>query len=130
MFYRDNPNVDIVGANLYDRYLKRAQQNRDNGNACEDNHSDHLPLSRSIPKGVSLCEQTVRSMESLLVGTGVFKPEEKNSPDSPKDDVYHGHRDIMHEPELAKPSRFVPDVCHGIQHILKQENFSPCALSS
>lgn len=129
-FVGDNPNVDIVGANLYDRYLKRAQQNRDNGNMCEDDHSDHLPISRSIPKGVNLYQQTVRSMESLLVGTGVYKHEETNAPGSPSDDVYHGHRDIMHEPELAKPSRFVPDVCHGIEHILRQENFNPCVLSS
>lgn len=88
----------------------------------EENDSDHLPVCRSIPKGVNLYQQTVRSMESLLVGTGVFKPDTQTSS---KDEVYHGHRDIMHEPELAKPSRFVPDVCHGIEHILKQENFTP-----
>lgn len=131
IFYsRDNPNVDIVGANLYDRYLKRSWQNRDNGNMDESSHNDTLPVSRSIPKGVNLYEQTVRSMESLLVGTGVFKPEETSTGSSPSDDVYHGHRDIMNEPELAKPSRFVPDVYHGIQHILKQENFHPCVMSS
>ncbi|XP_045164751.1 haloacid dehalogenase-like hydrolase domain-containing 5 [Mercenaria mercenaria] len=129
-FVGDNPNVDIVGANLYDRYLKKAWQNRENGNMDEDSDSDHLPVSRSIPKGVNLYEQTVRSMESLLVGTGVFKPEETTAGSSPSDDVYHGHRDILNEPELTKPSRFVPDVFHGIQHILKQENFNPCAMSS
>ena len=58
-------------------------------------------------------------MESVLVGTGVFKADKENSDSD--DDVYHGHRDIVHEPELTKPSRFVPDVCHGIEHILKQE---------
>ena len=117
--YSDNPNVDIVGANLYDRYLKKMWTNVENGN--ED--SSDLPSCRTIPTSVSLRRQSVRSMESVLVGTGVFCPEkEKNK--SEEDDVYHGHRDILHEPELAKPSRFVPDVCHGIQYILKQEKFT------
>lgn len=100
-FNRDNPNVDIVGANLYDRYLKKAWSNRDNGNS--DSDTDDLPVSRSIPRHASLTEQTVRSMESVLVGTGVFNPNEEKS-DS-EEDVYHGHRDIDNEPELAKPSR-------------------------
>jgi len=120
-FVGDNPNVDIVGANLYDRYLKRVWLNKDNGNA--EDASDHLPVSRRISVSGNMClsEQSVRSMESVLVGTGVYNPD-KESSDS-DDDVYHGHRDIMHEPELAKPGRFVQDVCHGIEHILKKEQF-------
>jgi HAD superfamily hydrolase (TIGR01456 family) len=121
-FVGDNPNVDIVGANLYDRYLKKMWLNKDNGNADDTGH--HLPGSRSIPSNLSLFEQTVRSMESVLVGTGVYNPNKETS-DEDEDDVYHGHRDILHEPELTKPSRFVPDVLHGIEHILKQECFSP-----
>ena len=77
-------------------------QNRDNGNV--DSGTDGLPVSRSIPRHASLTEQTVRSMESLLVGTGVFNPDEEKSDSD--DDVYHGHRDIHNEPELAKPSRY------------------------
>lgn len=129
-FVGDNPNVDIVGANLYDRYLKRAWLNRENGNEDDSSSHDALPVCRSIPKGVNLYEQTVRSMESLLVGTGVFKPEEMTTDSSPKEEVYHGHRDILHEPELTKPSRFVSDVYHGLQHILKKENFNPCSMST
>lgn len=42
----------------------------------------------------------VKEMESILVGTGVYKHEEvKTSEDQP----YHGHRDFDHEPDLAEP---------------------------
>ena len=102
-FVGDNPNVDIVGANLYDRYLTRAWLNKDNGNFVSDPECT-LPLSRSIPSNVILNEQTVRSMESVLVGTGVFNPNKETGHE--EDDVYHGHRDILHEPQLAKPSRY------------------------
>ncbi|XP_069141469.1 haloacid dehalogenase-like hydrolase domain-containing 5 isoform X2 [Argopecten irradians] len=114
-FIGDNPHVDIVGANLYDRFLKQSQQG--NGHIHKP-----LPRSRSIPCGGQLMEQTVEAMESLLVGTGVYN-EEKEAQKTDNSDVYHGHRDIMHEPELAKPTHFVKDVLHGLQHILQQENF-------
>ncbi|XP_060079150.1 haloacid dehalogenase-like hydrolase domain-containing 5 isoform X1 [Ylistrum balloti] len=114
-FIGDNPHVDIVGANLYDRFLKQSK----NGN--EPIHKP-LPRSRSIPSSDALLEQTVQRMDSLLVGTGVYNAE-KESEKTDNADVYHGHRDIMHEPELAQPTRYVKDVYHGLQHILEQENF-------
>ena len=117
--------MDVYGANLYDRYLKRVWQSDDkNGNDVEVDCSGELPTSRSIPKTANLFEQTVKSMESLLVGTGVYKHSETNgTEESSKPSTYHGHRDIEHEPELSKPSKFVPDVCHAIRHILDQEQF-------
>lgn len=115
-YFSDNPSVDIVGANLYHRFLRRQSE-------CIDNEEvNYLPRSRSIPNNSRLYQQTVLAMESLLVGTGVYKPEEEESSDEDVD-VYHGHRDIENEPELAKPSKFVKDVYHGIQHILDKENF-------
>ncbi|KAL3851957.1 hypothetical protein ACJMK2_015647 [Sinanodonta woodiana] len=117
-FIGDNPNVDIVGANLYDRYLKEVWQNRDNGNFT----TNSLPKSRLIPNESDLYEQTVRSMKSLLVGTGVYKQDTKKST-AEDAEVYHGHRDITNEPELTKPSQFVPDVLHGIRHIFEVENY-------
>ena len=114
--FRDNPNTDIIGANLYDRYLKKMWNNKDTGSDEET----ELPQSRVIPKDTHLRRQSVRSVESVLVGTGVYSPESEENKD---DEVYHGHRDIVFEPELAKPSIFVPDVYHGIQHILEHEGF-------
>ncbi|KAK3601715.1 hypothetical protein CHS0354_016074 [Potamilus streckersoni] len=120
-FIGDNPNVDIVGANLYDRYLKEIWQHRDNGNTPVSS----LPLSRSIPDESDLYEQTVRSIKSLLVGTGVYKHDTEKTATDDDRDVYHGHRDIANEPELTTPSKFVPDVQHGIRHIFEVENYCP-----
>lgn len=113
--YRDNPNVDIVGANLYDRFIKRKDSN---GNGLE------LPVSRLIPDSDELHEQTVESCHSLLVGTGVYKhkpEEETETGTSPPNTVYHGHRDIAHEPELATPHKYVHDVFEGIKYIFRHE---------
>lgn len=117
-FFGDNPHVDIVGANLYDRFIK----NKDgNGNASE------IPISRIISEGEHLHEQCAEEMHSILVGTGVYKhiPEsDKSTSDSEKKEVYHGHRDIAHEPHLTKPSKFVHNVHEGIQYIFRNEGIS------
>lgn len=63
-------------------------------------------------------------MESLLVGTGVYNPEKESETTIPEDKVYHGHRDIAHEPELATPTRYVEDVDQGISYILEKEHFT------
>ena len=121
-FVGDNPNVDIVGCNLYERFLKDACINKRNGNRNNSTCSS-LPRSRSIPCEDILYEQTVTHVESLLVGTGVYNPD-KDQEIPIEDQVYHGHRDIANEPELAKPTKFVGDVDQGIRYILEKENFS------
>ncbi|XP_063443509.1 haloacid dehalogenase-like hydrolase domain-containing 5 [Mytilus trossulus] len=122
-FVGDNPNVDIVGCNLYERFLKDSWINRRNGNR-NNSINRTLPRSRSIPCDAALYEQTVTSMESLLVGTGVYNPEKESETTLPEDKVYHGHRDIAHEPELATPTRYVEDVDQGISYILEKEHFT------
>ncbi|GFR66325.1 cat eye syndrome critical region protein 5 [Elysia marginata] len=116
-FFGDNPSVDIVGANLYDRYIK----NKDpNGNEYE------LPFSRLIPQCAELHEQTVETCYSMLVGTGVYKhrssDEDQETTPTSKASVYHGHRDIAHEEDLSKPHKYVHDVNEGIEYILKRES--------
>ncbi|XP_013073010.2 haloacid dehalogenase-like hydrolase domain-containing 5 isoform X2 [Biomphalaria glabrata] len=113
-FFGDNPNVDIVGANLYDRFIKRKDSNA---------NSIDLPVSRLIPESDILNEQTVESCHSMLVGTGVykFKPEDEMKSTSDTIEVYHGHRDIAHEPELSKPHKYVHDVYEGIDYIFRKE---------
>ncbi|KAH9504983.1 Haloacid dehalogenase-like hydrolase domain-containing 5 [Bulinus truncatus] len=113
-FFGDNPNVDIVGANLYDRFIKRKDSNA---------NSVELPVSRLIPESDILHEQTVEDCHSMLVGTGVYKfrPEEEITT-TETIEVYHGHRDIAHEPELSKPHKFVHDVNEGIDFIFRKES--------
>ncbi|KAK6177275.1 hypothetical protein SNE40_015404 [Patella caerulea] len=121
-FIGDNPNVDIVGANLYDRYI-RSLSNHENGNSTDNDAVNSLPSSRLIPSNVELHEQTVERCHSVLVGTGVYNPAkiEADNQNAHKVPIYHGHRDIADEPHLAMPSKYVSDVYHGIQHILERE---------
>ena len=121
IYFRDNPNVDIIGCNLYERYLKDTWKNQRTGSR-NNSVSRSLPKCRSIPRDVNLYEQTITSVESLLVETGVYNPEKE--PASAQERVYHGHRDIEYEPELAKPSKIVADVEKGIRYILEKENMT------
>lgn len=104
--------MDIVGANLYDRFIKRKDSN---ANAVD------LPVSRLIPQSDELNKQTVDECLSMLVGTGVYKHKADDQTTGETTDVYHGHRDIAHEPELTKPHKFVQDVNDGIDYIFKKE---------
>ena len=135
MLNSDNPHVDIMGANLYDRYIKRNSVMSLNGNgeeagsasddACSTSSVDSsssLPTSREIPTNAELDKQTVEQCLSMLVGTGVYKhgtEVNKKGPDGQY--VYHGHRDIEYEPHLTKPHKYVPDVNQGIEYIFERE---------
>ncbi|XP_070192263.1 haloacid dehalogenase-like hydrolase domain-containing 5 isoform X1 [Littorina saxatilis] len=136
-FFGDNPHVDIVGANLYDRYIKQNALNLQNGNttstgdsadedACSVSSVDSassLPSSRIIPENAELHDQTVEHCLSMLVGTGVYKygtEMNKKGPDGKY--VYHGHRDIAHEPELTNPHKYVHCVDKGIDYIFERES--------
>lgn len=119
--------MDIVGANLYDRYIKQNALNAENGNDSSSDDgsttsSDSRPSSRLIPRNADLDTQTVSQCLSMLVGTGVYKhgtEVNKRGPDGQY--VYHGHRDIAHEPELTQPHKYVHDVFMGIEYILERE---------
>merc|ERR1711862_51783 len=134
-FVGDNPNVDIMGANMYNRYLKAKHSRRQSqaGNL-------RLPAARALHFNETLTEQTATTMYSLLVGTGVFNPnsitEETTTtttttttnanlntatpnPGTP----YHGHRDIENRPALTKPTKYCPDVYHADKFMFQQEGF-------
>uniref|UniRef100_A0A8D2N1K8 Haloacid dehalogenase-like hydrolase domain-containing 5 n=1 Tax=Zonotrichia albicollis TaxID=44394 RepID=A0A8D2N1K8_ZONAL len=89
----DNPMSDVYGANLYNSYLKSAQQNQ------------------------------VQSCESILVCTGVFRPDGA-APRETGETVFHGHRDFCFEPSLLQPSHIVQDVDEAVQLAFKKENWS------
>lgn len=126
-FFGDNPHVDIVGANLYDRYIKQNALNLANGNESDGStsstsSSSSLPSSRIIPSGSELNEQTVEHCYSMLVGTGVYKAGTEMNKKGPDGKIiYHGHRDIAHEPHLTQPHKFVHDVHDGINYIFERE---------
>ena len=64
-FFRDNPEVDVFGANLYHRYIEE----------CLTNEKCGLPhASRQVPSGYDFTPQTATASHSVLVGTGVYDP--------------------------------------------------------
>lgn len=91
-----------MGANLYNRYLKQFWKTRDHHGNHDDVAKGGVPACRKLPTSGNLPEITAREMESILVGTGVYNPDDvmKEAP------VYYGHRDFANEPELAKPSKW------------------------
>lgn len=86
---------------MYNRYLKEVKKTREPSKS-KDATEQGLPACRKLPANIVLPAQTVKEMESILVGTGVYKHDEEKKADA---DVYHGHRDFVDEPALSRPSK-------------------------
>ncbi|XP_013415667.1 haloacid dehalogenase-like hydrolase domain-containing 5 [Lingula anatina] len=146
--FGDNPEVDIVGASLYDKYIKCTHRLSDTSSSSSssessDEESDHsnnnhhhhhhhdllaqgsieeeaIPVkSRRIPKGVEFSEQTADACEGILVGTGVYNPTTTDLRDTTKPS--YGHRDIESDVTLKLPGQFSPDVYEGVKFVFEKE---------
>ncbi|XP_059328882.1 haloacid dehalogenase-like hydrolase domain-containing 5 [Ammospiza nelsoni] len=118
----DNPMSDVYGANLYNNYLKSAQQNQVQAGLKRS------PQAASAQAEVSLelrndSTSSVESCESILVCTGVFRPGGA-APRETGETVFHGHRDFSFDPSLVQPSHIVQDVDEAVQLAFKKENWS------
>ena len=127
----DTPESDIVGSNLYQRYVDRLITRRNN-NDLDTLDKDaklaelidpELPESRNVPTSAKFLKQTVEDVISILVCTGVYKP--GISPEPGKEEVdekcYHGHRDFPQITELYKPRKTCDNVEKAIDFILERE---------
>jgi len=130
----DTPDVDIVGANLYQRYINRLNYRRNNQEIADQGTSDdtgkcseeldpELPLSRNIPVGTDFEKQTIEECHGILVCTGVYKPGMESEKEGDEKN-YHGHRDFPRIPSLLKPYKTVDDVYDAISLILEKEQIS------
>lgn len=113
---------DIYGANLYNNYLKSAQQNQVQAGLKRS------PQAASAQAEVSLdlrndCKNSVESCESILVCTGVYRPD-STAPKETEETVFHGHRDFCFDPSLLQASHIVQDVDEAVQLAFKKENWS------
>ena len=79
------------------------------------------PSSRIIPPAAVFHDQTVRKIEGLLVGTGVFNPRAAKK----KDKSDHSHRDFDVDEELPIPTRYVDDIDCAITYALDKERYVP-----
>ncbi|XP_052823424.1 haloacid dehalogenase-like hydrolase domain-containing 5 [Octopus bimaculoides] len=120
-FIGDNPNVDVMGANMYNNYLKAKYSRRQSVPAAT------LPSSRVLPINDNLTEQTATTMYSLLVSTGVYRPSStettttSSATDNDKKAVYHGHRDIERKPSLTRPTKLCRDVYDAVEFMMQHE---------
>jgi len=147
-FASDTPEVDIVGTNLYQRYVDRMSatrnqiDNSDDRADQDDSGKDidaELPGCRNVPLAAQFHRQTVDTVVPVLVRTGVYRDPASDSSDrassvsssSDEEDSdagdeadqkdFQGHRDLPNNAELRKPERICDDVAAAIDYILARE---------
>ena len=123
--------MDIVGSNLYQRYvdrLHRASASLDdieNSNTTKESEfvDPTLPACRIMPADTKLLKQSVEEVNSVLVCTGVYTagvpPEQRGD-----ERYYHGHRDFPNIADLYKPTKLVDTVYEAMQYIMEREQMS------
>eukprot|EP00914_Ancora_sagittata_P000583 GHVO01001515.1.p2 GENE.GHVO01001515.1~~GHVO01001515.1.p2 ORF type:complete len:137 (+),score=21.24 GHVO01001515.1:833-1243(+) len=125
----DSLDSDIVGCNLYQKYIDRIVKRRNNNiddhseqKNSDDSYNPSLQESRNIPIGTTVTEQTVSTCMGILVCTGVYKPETCPEPGTDGgEEKYPGHRDFDRNMELYKPEVTLNDVDNAIDYIFEQE---------
>lgn len=125
-FIGDTPEVDIVGSNLYQRFIDRLHTRLRSRRGSYDAKvvdrliDPSLSDSRNVPHGASLLPQTIEEVRSLLVCTGVYRPDLITIPDDYEKN-FQGHRDFPNKAELYRPTRIVQDAGEAIDWILDCE---------
>ena len=112
--HSDNPETDIYGANLYNRYLRsragRAKKQRSSGGSSLDELVNW-----------EIETSTAESCQSILVCTGVF---DVNNDYTQHDAVNFNHRDFLLHPELKKPTFTVTNVNDAVNLAFELEGYS------
>ena len=124
--WRDNPNTDIYGANVYDRYLKKREahkmQNKTKrkvaaaaggGGVAADlefEEEDEELVSEEHGQG-----NYASSCTSILVCTGIFSNSSSAS--------HRNHRDFVIDPELVQPKHTTENVLGAVKYALEKEKF-------
>ena len=129
---RDTPESDIVGSNLYQRYIDRLRRRRQSAAASRvdpnskegriiERIDPELPMSRNVPPSVKFFQQTVETVEAILVCTGVYTPGTAPPEVEGEEKTHLGHRDFPKNPELCRPTIICDDVDTAIDYILEKE---------
>uniref|UniRef100_A0A3B4V3M8 Haloacid dehalogenase like hydrolase domain containing 5 n=1 Tax=Seriola dumerili TaxID=41447 RepID=A0A3B4V3M8_SERDU len=108
----DNLMTDIYGANLYNRYL--VQQ-----------HTAMTTSTKFVAQGTGSLSLTQSCSTCPQVCTGVYNPRSplpSNQSGTITEKVFHGHRDLVLEPDLVEPSHVVEDVESAVDLLLQQED--------
>lgn len=108
---------DVYGANLYNRYLRSAQQKQ-----VEAGVKRSPPAAGPQGELRENCEGSVESCESILVCTGVYRHGARQG--RAAGTVFHGHRDCAWDPSLGEAAYIVPDVNDAVQLAFEKEGWS------
>ena len=117
LFFRDNLDTDIYGANLCHEYLKVFHKTRGNNGEQQLKSSCH----QSKQNGINWLPE-VKSIESILVQTGVSQQDDGNI--SNGDGARFLHRDTVYLPHLRRAKHVVENIAEAVELILKQEQES------
>ena len=132
-FYRDNPETDIYGANLYNRYLKkRSLQQRNkrtkqklstaSGTSSDiDSDDEELSSSVNMMEDEDLDSNNAQSCQSILVCTGVYCSSRDYVRYDAKRPSNHNHRDFVLDPELKRPTYVVQNVLEAVKLVFEKE---------
>ncbi len=117
--FRDNEQVDIVAANLYQKQIERLHKNK-------WTFDKSLPRCRQLPKTANLTPQHVDNIKSILVCSGVYQPDihESEIEHELANVVIHSHRDFTMSAELMTPTYLTDNVKTAMDYILNSENIS------
>jgi putative flippase GtrA len=131
--FKDNPETDIYGANIYNRYLQKRSLSRLNQVVSQTATATLTSNARSIvdkhfwnsPNPVELIVDdaeryySAESLESILVCTGVYNRETYDEVSSKS----YAHRDIIIDCELKIPKHTCEHVLDAVELIFNLEQF-------
>ena len=113
-FYSDNPDVDIYGANLYNRHLQQGL-----ASVTGRIHSvQQKAIIGSFANQTDCVESSPAECVSVLVCTGVFNN------GHPTRMLNHNHRDFVADPHLKTPVITADNVLKAVQEIFSREQHS------
>ncbi|XP_045931388.1 haloacid dehalogenase-like hydrolase domain-containing 5 isoform X1 [Micropterus dolomieu] len=119
----DNLMTDIYGANLYNRYLTQQHAAMTSTTKLVA-HGTGSQVTMAVPEE-ELISAAAAQCRSILVCTGVYNPHSPLPSDQSgtfMETVFHGHRDLVLDPDLVEPSHVVEDVEAAVDVLLQQES--------
>ena len=133
---RDNPESDIYGANLYDRYLqRRVAQNVKTVHKrrqvqtvgarvidVEDTDSDLETEQADIQRLEEASMVFAQSCQSILVCTGVYCSSRDYVTYGRQQISNHNHRDFVLDPLLTQPRYVTQNVHEAVKLVFQKEN--------
>ena len=131
--FRDNPESDIYGANLYDRYLqkhlasrkvvkKAVAQNIGSQVVEEVDSESELDIDFDEVKRYRDTAMFAQSCQSILVCTGVYSSSRDYVSYGRARLSNHNHRDFVLDPQLTQPRFVTQNVLEAVKLVFEKED--------